>query len=451
MAGIEETAPTPIRATHRVGPVLLLAVSVIVVSVFAEPTALYAGLSMLLLVVAMRGYALLATLAASRTRTVYSIRGRVDGTPIEVVISVANPSFIPIVFAELSLEYSPYLRLVKGARAGVALIPPRGVLEYRAVFTGRVGRHRVGPLKAVVRDPLGLFRSDEIVIARAIEIRVVPRAEEVTVRKLWVETRSTGITRAREAGTGVEFYGIREYRPGDEIRRIVWRHLALAGRLTVKEMERESYQSILFIVDATPQMFMGPYGATPFEHAARVVTSIAGYLARRGDLMALVTFRNSGDVYPSGPLSRGRAAYLRIVKVFAETPFSLEGDTIPTEVVMRRVLRTALELLPRERNLVFVFTSIRSRVYLDTLANFVNRLRALGNEVYVAVPITMAYEVKGLPGWAQAIYRVRMFEQMREELKHAKELRRYGVRVLALGPQLLPETIVRIIETSRVR
>ncbi|MET1128853.1 MAG: DUF58 domain-containing protein [Thermoproteota archaeon] len=433
-----------VSGTHRLTALLLLsAASIIVSSLAGELGGIYVGVSLLLLAAAMRGYAALAALALSRTDALYTVRGNTAGEKLEVSIVLRNSSLVPIAFAELALMYSPSLRMLEGARAATAVLPPRGTVEYRVAFLGRTGRHRVGPLVAVVRDPLGLFRSTSITVAEPLDLRVVPRAERVRVRRLWVETRSTGITRAGEAGTGVEFYDVREYRPGDDIRRIVWRHLASSGKLTVRETEREAYQSVAFVVDASPAMFMGLYGATPFEHAARVVASIAAYLASRGDLVSLVV---AGDKYTAAaPLARGRQAYMNTLKLLSDVPFEHEAGSGGSGLAKATTLLATM--LPRERNLVFIFTSLREGA--EHVEDLVEKLKRLGNEVYVAVPITTAYEVKGLPQWAQAVYRVKTFEQTRAELEAARRLRGKGVNVIALGPELLPQRIVAIIESRR--
>src|SRR4051812_30946260 len=49
--------------------------------------------------------------------------------------------------------------------------------------------------------------------------------------------------------SGLEFYGMREYRPGDELRRIVWRASARVGKLMVREAEEGITDQIQIILD----------------------------------------------------------------------------------------------------------------------------------------------------------------------------------------------------------
>ncbi|HIP56485.1 MAG TPA: DUF58 domain-containing protein [Ignisphaera aggregans] len=235
---VSEVSAVHVVATHRVVSLMLLAVALIVLSMVIGGPYLYPGVAIFMLLAVMRGYVALATLALSRASVGTEVSGRVEGERIEVRFVIENRSLIPIAIAELALTYSEFLKLVEGVRAAIAIIPSRGCVEYRAVFAGRVGRHRVGPIKAVVRDPLGLYRSKEIEIGHAVELRILPRVSEATVRRLLVHTRSTGLTRLRKPGPGIEFHSVREYRPGDDIRRVDWKHYAATQRLMIKDMER---------------------------------------------------------------------------------------------------------------------------------------------------------------------------------------------------------------------
>ena len=447
--GLEEHIPKHVVATNRATALLLLAISIIVIALLVGTTAIYAGIALLILIAIMRGYASIATLAAVRLRVEPVVKGRLEGEPLEVLFTISNDTIVPIALIELSVAYSPHLRLAEGSRAGVAVIPPKGSIGYRLVFTSRAGKHLIGPVVAVVRDPLGLYRSSELELGKPVEVRISPKPVEVVIRKLFVKTRSTGITRSREPGSGIEFHSIREYRPGDEIKRIDWKHYASKRKLAIREMEREAYQSILFVLDATPPMFFGAYGLTPFEHSARIIASIASYLARRGDLMSIVVYgRDYASI--SGPMARGKQGYYKVLLSLSSVEFDTrEINDDVRSLAVERALKKVAEILPRERNLVFMFTTAGTARYLEALVDISTKLSALGNVVYAIIPVSTAYEIKGLTGWAQAVYRVKTFERMKMELDFARRLRRYGVRTLALGPQHLPQTVIAIVESMR--
>lgn len=438
-----------INPTNRFTPVLLLIVALLVFSAMFTPDALYAAMALLSILVLMRGYMIWTTSLLLRCRIDVGIDGGFSTKPIVYTVRIENRGLIPIALIEFSLMYSPHLRLIEGSRAGVLFIPPKGVVTYRAVFDSRVGRHNIGPLKVVVRDPLGLYRTSEVELVKPVDVEVVPVADEAIVRRVWVMARSTGVIRVGEPGVGVEMHSVREYRPGDELRRVVWRTLASSGRLSVKEMEREAFQNIVFVVETSPAMFYGPYKTTPFEHTSTVIASIARYLAGRGDAMSIV-IATPREIYTSGRPMRGRIAYIRISKLLAKTLYTVEED-VARPYILLRALNKLLEILPRERNLVFLFTAPGGSDYLSSLIDFSNKLRSLGNEVYIAMPLTIAYEVKGLPPWAQAVFRVKTFDMVRREIEFARTLARHRVKVLALGPQHMVQAIVNLVELKRAR
>src|SRR5437868_4224320 len=57
---------------------------------------------------------------------------------------------------------------------------------------------------------------------------------------------------APRAGSGNELFGIREYRPGDSLRRIHWRSSARHGELVVREYEPPGVQTLAIFVDPAP-------------------------------------------------------------------------------------------------------------------------------------------------------------------------------------------------------
>jgi uncharacterized protein (DUF58 family) len=57
---------------------------------------------------------------------------------------------------------------------------------------------------------------------------------------------------APRAGSGTELFGVREYRPGDSLRRIHWRSSARHGELIVREFEPPGVQTLGILVDPSP-------------------------------------------------------------------------------------------------------------------------------------------------------------------------------------------------------
>jgi uncharacterized protein (DUF58 family) len=114
----------------------------------------------------------------------------------------------------------------------------------------RRGVYEVGPLVAVGSDPLGLSRRARVV-ATPFELLVHPRVEVVSDRPLTRQFEDPPIRPpvSKPWPSGLEFYGMREYVPGDDLRRIVWRATARTGRVMVREAEQGITDHITIILD----------------------------------------------------------------------------------------------------------------------------------------------------------------------------------------------------------
>ncbi|HDD69464.1 MAG TPA: DUF58 domain-containing protein, partial [Candidatus Korarchaeota archaeon] len=55
----------------------------------------------------------------------------------------------------------------------------------------------------------------------------------------------------------MEFYGLREYSPGDDLRRIDWKASSRLGRLILREFLKEKESDVYIILDATKEMRKG--------------------------------------------------------------------------------------------------------------------------------------------------------------------------------------------------
>lgn len=122
-------------------------------------------------------------------------------------------------------------------------------LTYTVTATYR-GEFELGPVELICFDPLGVFRRRRL-LPCAGRLLVLPRWEPLG--HLPFNSRSlSSLVSGRPApveGDGGDFYGVREYRPGDGMRRVHWRNTARTGRPMVKQFERASHPNVLLFVD----------------------------------------------------------------------------------------------------------------------------------------------------------------------------------------------------------
>lgn len=142
----------------------------------------------------------------------------------------------------------------------------------------RRGVYEIGPLVAVASDPLGLSEQ-ETVVAEPFELLVHPRIDVVEDRPLtWsFEDPPVRPPISRPWPAGMEFYGMREYVPGDDTRKIVWRASARTGKVMIRESERGITDRVVIILDTDRGAHSrdGEQVSESFEMGVRAAASLA--------------------------------------------------------------------------------------------------------------------------------------------------------------------------------
>ena len=154
------------------------------------------------------------------------------GSPSRVELSIRNDGE----------RTTPVLRLfdpVSGTRgADLLLSPLEPDVVNRAAYrlpTERRGIAEIGPLEVVVGDPFGLATSSTIA-APHTELTVFPRIDEIVpVPHTSGDDPHAGADHPSALGrTGEDFYALRPYVVGDDLRRVHWRSTARHDELMVK-------------------------------------------------------------------------------------------------------------------------------------------------------------------------------------------------------------------------
>lgn len=131
-------------------------------------------------------------------------------------------------------------------------VPPqqKKTLTYETHITQR-GVYEFAPLKVSTRFPLGLVRAT--VTDRQPEVLfVAPRLGKLAPSwRQFMESGDSGNQRAsRQQGLlEGDYYGLREWRPGDSRRWIHWRTSAKIGALAVRQFERQRNRDVSLLLD----------------------------------------------------------------------------------------------------------------------------------------------------------------------------------------------------------
>ena len=132
---------------------------------------------------------------------------------------------------------------------GAGLVPKKGWRRMKIVSELRRGPVGATGWRVSTSDPLGFFTGRRPYADSEVAL-VFPRFTSLAMRREPHELQAS--LAAPRAGSGNELFGIREYRPGDSLRRIHWRSSARHGELVVREYEPPGVQTLAIFVDPAP-------------------------------------------------------------------------------------------------------------------------------------------------------------------------------------------------------
>src|SRR2546423_1824380 len=159
------------------------------------------------------------------------------------------------------------------------------------------GRYEIGPLVIRLTDPFGLCE-----LARAFpsvdKLPVPPTVVPLPAVRLTGEYAGTGDSRARSVAVhGEDDAATREYRHGDDLRRVHWRSTARVGELMVRREEQPWEHRAVLLLDTRAGAHRGEGPTSSLEWAVSMVASVAVHVAGRGYAVRLLT--DTGRLTPS--------------------------------------------------------------------------------------------------------------------------------------------------------
>jgi uncharacterized protein (DUF58 family) len=210
------------------------------------------------------------------------------GASARVVLRLQNMSRLPT--GTLLLE--DRLPYALGSRPRVVLERLGAHQASSVAYTVRAdvrGRYEVGPLVVRLTDPFGLcelLRS----FPSVDRLTVVPQVSALPTVRLAGEYAGTGDSRARSVAVhGDDDAATREYRHGDDLRRVHWRSTARTGELMVRREEQPWESRATVVLDTRSYAHRGEGPTASFEWAVSATASIAVHLRQAGYKLRLVS------------------------------------------------------------------------------------------------------------------------------------------------------------------
>jgi uncharacterized protein (DUF58 family) len=211
-------------------------------------------------------------------------------------------------------------------------LPPHQEVDVRIEVTPvSRGSLRFTGVTVARPDPLGLVRS-LVDTAAPASILILPRRYPLPRFELPGARRHQpgGVALATSVGDSEEFLSLRDYRPGDPLRRIHWRSWARAGRPVVKELHDEFFVRHALVLDT----FLPPGADARFEEAVSVAASFACSTSSQDALLDLMFVGPEAYSFTAG---RGVGHVDRMLEILAAVrPCTDRAFTTLADLVLSR-------------------------------------------------------------------------------------------------------------------
>lgn len=232
-------------------------------------------------------------------------------------------------------------------------VSPDGIVfSYSAVPMKR-GLHQIGPVRVRATDPLGLF---DFNISYPLTSRVMTFPSQTRIEELRSATGGEFGDYQFEGGgakgSGIDFHGVREYQPGDELRRVYWKSTAKHGRLNVIEFEHSLAQDTLIAIDLKQGTEVGRGRFSSLEHCIRIAAGLASDAVTCGSTVRLIGAGIDGSAVTPG---RGSDHLYSILHALAQ----VEADR---QDPLSSVLLRSVEEIPRGSSVVCITSAVDGRL-----------------------------------------------------------------------------------------
>jgi uncharacterized protein (DUF58 family) len=257
--------------------------------------------------------------------------------------------------------------------------------SYTFAYTvsGRRGAYVFEAIEARVNDHLAVGSSRVRVQAKG-RLFVLPPVTRV--RHIAIRPRRTrvyaGTIPARAGGSGTEFFGVREYHPGDSPHSINWRASArYTDTLYANEYQQERVADVGIVVDGRQRTNEFARGHSLFDFSVQAAASIADALLSQGNRVGLLLYSTYlGWTLPGyGRIQREKILHALANAKTGDSQIFSDLEHIPTR------------LFPPESQIVFVSPLIE-----EDLKPLI-QLRAQGYDVLVVSPNPVKFELSYLP------------------------------------------------------
>jgi len=232
------------------------------------------------------------------------------GSPMRGQISLGQDGRLPAGFLLLEDTVPRELGTRPRFLVDKADLSWRRIVEYPLL--GRVrGRFSTGPLRVRTTDPFGLVQLDRQFQATT-DVMVTPRVVPLPAIRTAGGGGNTGEARPHRIGVvGHDDALVREYRQGDDVRRIHWRSTAHWGELMVRREEQAWDPSASIVLDSRASAHAGRGMNNSIEWAISAAASIGLHFLDDG--FSVEIYEADGPLHITGSMGQHSSASAELV------------------------------------------------------------------------------------------------------------------------------------------
>lgn len=336
-----------------------------------------------------------------------------DEITIRVTITNLGPN-IELIYIEDQLPEG--LQVIDGNTSVLTRLSSGKSITLNYKITGSRGFFQFRKVKITASDSL-MVRTKTTMLKTAEQLFIQPKP--LRLGHLDIRPRRTrvyaGHIPARIGGSGVEFFGVREYQQGDPLRWINWRASArFSQKFFINEFEQERVADVGIILDTRLRsQIVADNGETLFEFSVQAASALAETFLKDGNRVGLLLYGTILDwTFPDyGKIQRER--------ILKRLSIAQPGDSL----VFAELDNLPKNLLPPNSQLVFI-----SPLHESDLQVLIN-LRARGYVVMVISPNPIRFEQTCLPNSVDNIVTAFRLAEL-ERILMLKKLQQAGIQVL---------------------
>ena len=239
-----------------------------------------------------------------------------EGDTLEVIARVRNVSFFPIFNFVLEDNFSCTQINQEKKNFYISYLGLKSSCEIKYNYLCfKRGEYKMGPFVVYFFDPLNLFffkrtfrvYSSVVVYPLIFKVEKFPPLTKSVLPWFGIET-------ARSSGDDDEFYGVREYKEGESVKKIHWISSARKNKLIVKQFQLQSYFGTTIIFNLEKAKNLGAGKESVAEYIIKIAASVAHYLTERGVSIELLA--HIGEIVHL-PFNKGQEHLESILRILA--------------------------------------------------------------------------------------------------------------------------------------